>query len=153
MEIIEFDREFVERTKWIIKNTPCKYEITLLLNCMLALIALPTERTKGGQFSSATDIKFQNGCVDKLKAMDVIKKSTSDDKTFRTVKNALSHMYIEPVNQDQKIAYIRLCDKAPGEQNYHTELEFSADQLKEFALYVAELHLERFKCAKNKIMR
>ena len=71
MEMVEFDREFVERTKWIIENTSCKYEITLLLNCMLALVALPTERTK-----SKGDADFQNRCVSKLKEMKVIEKES-----------------------------------------------------------------------------
>lgn len=149
MEIVEFDTEFVERTRWIIENVPCKYEITLLLNCMLALVALPTERTKGKKFKFATNEEFKMHCVDKLKTMQVIIKSTSDDKTFRTVKNALSHMYIEPVNQDQRITYVKLRDKNPGERYYHTELVFSVNQLKEFALYVADLHLERFGTAKD----
>ena len=86
MEIKYFDKEFVERTKNIVQ-TQCKddfeYDVTLLLNCMLGLVSLPTERTKPGQSS------FKQECVNKLKNMGVIVNSTDDDKTFRTVKNAL----------------------------------------------------------------
>lgn len=91
MEIKHFDKEFVERTKMIVQ-TQCRddfeYDVTLLLNCMLGLVSLPTERTKPGQSS------FKQECVNKLKNMGVIVSSTDDDKTFRTVKNALSHMNI-----------------------------------------------------------
>lgn len=139
MEMVEFDREFVERTKWIIENTSCKYEITLLLNCMLALVALPTERTK-----SKGDADFQNRCVSKLKEMKVIEKESTDDQTFRTVKNALSHMYVEPVNQGKAITHIKIYDKFPGRNQFHTKLVFNVQQLKEFALFVADQHLERF---------
>ena len=48
MEIVDFDREFVERTKKMIEYSSViksEYDVTLLVNCMLALIALPTERT------------------------------------------------------------------------------------------------------------
>lgn len=89
MEIKYFDKEFVERTKNIVQ-TQCKddfeYDVTLLLNCMLGLVSLPTERTKPGQNP------FKQECVNKLKNMGVIVNSTDDDKTFRTVKNALSHI-------------------------------------------------------------
>lgn len=151
MEIVQFDREFVERTKWIVKNVSCKYNITLLLNCMLALVSLPTERTKGKQNGTVADAEFQKNCVDKLKAMKVISTQTSDVKTFRAIKNALSHMYIEPVNQDALITCVKICDKEPNQEHYHTELNFSVEQLEEFALYVADLHLERFKNAKNTV--
>ena len=82
MEIKYFDKEFVERTKYIVQ-TQCKdeftYDVTLLLNCLLGLVSLPTERTR----SNST--LFKNECVNKLKIMGVIIKSTDDDKTFRTV--------------------------------------------------------------------
>lgn len=97
MEIKYFDKEFVERTKYIVQ-TQCKdeftYDVTLLLNCLLGLVSLPTERTK------PNSTLFKNECVNKLKSMGVIINSTDDDKTFRTVKNALSHMNIAPQNKD-----------------------------------------------------
>lgn len=58
--------------------------MTLLLNCMLGLVSILRERTKAGQSL------FKQECINKLKNMGVIKNSTDDDKTFRTVKNALS---------------------------------------------------------------
>ena len=64
MEIKHFDKEFVERAR-IIVQTQCKddfeYDVTLLLNCMLGLVSLPTERTKVDQIS------FKKECVNKLK--------------------------------------------------------------------------------------
>lgn len=152
MEIVNFDKEFVERTKWIVNNLSCQYEITLLLNCMLALVALPTERTKGQQNGTVADAEFQKKCVNKLKEMGLLDgQKSSDGQIFRTVKNALSHMYIEPENKGQVITHVKICDKIPKEDRYHTELNFSVEQLKEFALYVADLHLERFENAKNTV--
>ena len=139
MEMGNFDKDFVERTKWIVENISCQYEITLLLNCMLALVSLPIEKTETGGNSS----EFRRKCVEKLSELGVIEENTSPDKIFRAVKNALSHMYIEPVSQNQKITSIKIWDKLPGTERCHTRLNFSVSQLKEFALYVADLHLER----------
>ena len=141
MEIKYFDKEFVERTKNIVQ-TQCKddfeYDVTLLLNCMLGLVSLPTERTKPGQNS------FKQECVNKLKNMGVIVNSTDDDKTFRTVKNALSHMNIAPQNKDGGIDSIIIKDRRDRNSQFHTELHFTVPQLKEFALFVADKHLERY---------
>ena len=141
MEIKKFDKEFVERTKRIIEATPqdYNYEVTLLLNCLNGLISLPTERTKNRNPS------FKESCVKKLKQMGVISRETNDDKTFRALKNAVSHMYIEPVNQDQKICGVIFKDKLKGAEEFHTELSFSVAELREYALFVANQHLQRYK--------
>lgn len=64
MEIKYFDKEFVERTKEIVQ-TQCKetfeYDVTLLLNCLLGLVSLPTERTLNCGSS------FKQDCVNKPK--------------------------------------------------------------------------------------
>lgn len=141
MEIKHFDKEFVERTKNIVQ-TQCKddfeYDVTLLLNCMLGLVSLPTERTNHGHNS------FKQECVNKLKNMGVIVSSTDDDKTFRTVKNALSHMNIAPQNKDGVIDSIIIKDRRDRRSPFHTELQFTVLQLREFALFVADKHLERY---------
>lgn len=116
-----------------------KYDITLLLNCMLGLVSLPVEST------NSTHSHFATSCVQKLKELGVIVKSTNDKKTFRAVKNALSHMYIEPISRNEKIHTIILRDKCPDDTQYHTKLKFSPAQLKDFSIFVANLHLERFK--------
>ena len=139
MEMGNFDKDFVERTKWIVENISCQYEITLLLNCMLALVSLPIEKTETGGNSS----EFRRKCVEKLSELGVIEEGTSHKRIFRAVKNALSHMYIEHVSQNQEITSIRIWDKLPNYRECHTKLNFSVSKLKEFALYVADLHLER----------
>ena len=39
----EFDIEFMHRTKKIIEGYKGQYNVTLLLNCLLGLIVLPSE--------------------------------------------------------------------------------------------------------------
>lgn len=43
-----FDKDFVERTKELLNDAyyNTKKEVTLLLNCLLALVILPIERKK-----------------------------------------------------------------------------------------------------------
>ena len=109
-----------------------------MLNCLVGLISLPTERT------DPNNNAFISTCVDKLKEMGVITHFTSDEKTFRTIKNAISHMYIDAHNTSGIIASIVLADRLRRNMDAHTELHFTINQLKEFALFVADKHLERF---------
>lgn len=141
MEIVNFDKEFVERTRTIVEaqcNDESEYNVTLLLNCLMGLVSLPTERTQ------QDDTSFMAECVDKLNCMGVVKQSKNDEKTFRTVKNALSHMYIEPKNENGYVETVVLQDRYNRNAPAHTELHFKISELKEFALYVADKHLERF---------
>lgn len=144
MQMKEFDREFVERTKWIIQNVKCPYEATLLLNCMLGLVNLPTERAKTADNTE----DFQDACVQKLEEMGVIKRR--NDRLFYSPRNAMSHMHIELVNKNGEIKSAILSDRKPGSNYEHTRLEFTVDQLWEFALFVADKHLERLDKAQNK---
>ena len=43
-----FDKDFVKRTKNIIENISksTEYDVTLLLNCLLALVTLPLEQKR-----------------------------------------------------------------------------------------------------------
>ncbi len=142
MEIKVFDREFVERTISIIEHPSSiesEYDITLLTNCMLALVVLPIESTSNSSISK----KFRSEIVNELARMNVIKTNLDNGKLFRAIKNAISHMHIEFQNKDGNIDSIVFWDKIPGEKEYHTVLQFSAQQLKDFALFVANKHLNR----------
>ena len=143
MEMKDFNKEFVERTREMVEQLSsgkCKYEMTLLINCMLALVSLPTEETG----NTGDDETFKREIIAELNRLGVVEKYTNDDKLFRTVKNALSHMYIEVENKNGEINEIFFCDKKDRDaHHYHTKLKFNTQQLKEFALFVAEKHLER----------
>ncbi len=109
MEMKNFDKEYVQRTKKIIETMPkdYEYEVTLLLNCLNGLICLPIE--KEPDKASA----FEKECVDKLKELGAIIKETSDEKTFRTVRNAIAHAHVEPKNDDSRIQSLELIDIYP----------------------------------------
>ena len=85
-------------------------------------------------------------CVQKLEDMkDVIIRSDSENvkKLFRSLRNALAHINILVDNENGNIKYVYLRDKLPNAPKFHTELKFSVEQLREFALYLSDKHLER----------
>ncbi|MBP0958234.1 MAG: hypothetical protein J5997_12825 [Oscillospiraceae bacterium] len=139
MEYKKFEIDFVKRTIKII-NDLYYYEnnVTLLINCLIGLISYATEHT------SPDDVQFISLYIAKLNELGVIHKSTDDKKTFRTIKNALSHMYIESHSQEREITHICFSDKNPHSKKCHTIIEFKIEQLKEFALFVADEHLKRY---------
>ena len=146
MEIINFKKEFVERTKDNLEEIPRItrryeeniFEVTLLINSLIGLVSLPTEMT------IPHDKEFKSKCVEKLKELSVIKYYSDDEKLFRALKNAISHMNITVVNEYRTIKSIIIKDRTNASSPYHTELEFSIENLREFALFVADLHLQRF---------
>ena len=65
-----FDKDFVKRTKNIIENISksTEYEVTLLLNCLLALVTLPLEQKKVDKYNKSDKeaIEFQKKCINKI---------------------------------------------------------------------------------------
>lgn len=105
---------------------------------MLGLVNLPIEQTGNND-----DEAFKSACVQKLEKMGVIKKNINKDKAFRSPKNAVSHLHICPTSMGDSIEKIILSDMKGENAPPHTQLEFTIDQLREFALFVADKHLER----------
>lgn len=146
MEIINFKKEFVERTKDNLEKISYithKYgenifEVTLLINSLIGLVSLPTEMT------IPNDKEFKSKCVKKLKELRVIEYYSDDERLFRALKNAISHMNITVINEYRTIKSIIIKDRTNASSPYHTKLKFSIENLMEFALFVADLHLQRF---------
>ncbi|MEF2768361.1 MAG: HEPN family nuclease [Acutalibacteraceae bacterium] len=142
MEMPRFRRDFVVRTKEILENAgneDFEYDVTLLINCLQGLICLPIENNKNEK-------AFSEICVDKLRKLDVIEKECTDDKLYKSVRNAVAHMHIDPHNENGYINKIVLQDKNPDKgREYHTILSFTVPQLKEFALFVADEYLKRLR--------
>lgn len=71
-----FDKEFVERTRDLlasdIQGKALEYDVTLLLNCLLAMLTLPLERTRHKKDSN--DLLFKTKCTNFLKNNAIITK-------------------------------------------------------------------------------
>ena len=83
--------------------------------------------------------------------MKIIETVDSDEEyiIFYTVKNAISHCYIKTESLDDEITHIVFKERFSRNNQYHTILKFSVVQLMEYALFVAEKHLERYKIKKE----
>lgn len=141
MKYKNFKKDFVKRTIMIIESASnCQYEVTLLVNCLMGLVGLPTEKTP-----QTTDAKFIQTCVTELHRIHAVTKDSGDNqKTFRALRNAVAHMRISMSNEGGKIDSIQFCDAVNEAANSHTELSFTVQLLKEYALFVANEYLKRF---------
>ncbi len=167
-EMKNFNKEFVERTKDILKRNyrTEKYEVTLLLNCLLGLVSFPIELLKDEENEEAK--KFQEDCVNKLEELrdkDEEYLNPKADLTFRNIRNSIAHVGMEPrfyEKEIEKIIFIskdQLNTKSSNKYNiqeckvieennkeYIVTLKFgiSVKALYVFAKYVADEYLKRF---------
>ena len=167
-EMKNFNKEFVERTRDILKRNYEieKYEVTLLLNCLLGLVSFPIELLKDNGNRKAK--KFQEDCVNKLKELidrneDYL--NPEEDLTFRNIRNSIAHIGMEPHSHEKEIEKIMFISKDKitnknlekynvqkyqiikvSNKEYAITLKFyiSVKNLYVFAKYVADEYLERF---------
>ena len=144
-EMKNFNREFVERTIEILNNyySNTEYEITLLLNFLLAMVTLPIELQKNNTNKNAK--KFKIDCVTKLKELSTIKQNCNDDTIFENIRNAIAHLNINIENSNNKVEKIIL--KNLANKNFGTctlKISISPNNLKKFMEYVANECINRF---------
>ena len=147
----KFEKEFIERTLAILENLSEKteYEVTLLLNCLLALVTLPIEREKESDL-----IGFQRSCNKKLKGLKNSNNYIGDklpcNYFFRNIRNSIAHLYIEleesPINNQIDGVVLRNYTRA-GKCNF--QVSISVENLKVFAKFVAEEYLKVLKVKEN----
>lgn len=136
MEYTDFEKDFPERTLGILNSYKGKYEVSLLLNCLLALLVLPKEKLLNnipeeippGWGLTKENIKKVSceSCGYKLKEI------------VRHMRNAISHMRIKTANDDKgNIEMIRFKD------GRSFELEISVNNLKTFVTKLAKHVIEK----------
>ena len=140
----KFDKEFIERTLEILENLSSKteYEVTLLLNCLLALVTLPIEREKESDL-----VEFQRICNRKLKELKnpelYIGKKLSRKYFFRNIRNSIAHLYIDPKpNTNGKYIDGVILRNYTDSGNCNFLISISVENLKKFAVFVAEEYLK-----------
>ena len=144
-EILNFKKEFVERTMDIIDNCShaTDYEVTLLLNCLLGLVTLPIENEKNNDTNESQI--FKDICVNKLDELSSsFKVKDGEEKNiFRNIRNAIAHLNIKIENSPYKnkidsVTLINYKDKT-----ITLEFTIKVDKLKEFAKFVANEYINR----------
>ncbi len=151
----DFKKDFVLRTLNILRKyyDASEYEVTLLLNCLLALVSFPIE-LKQNEINIDAE-KFQNNCVNKLEQLknqeDYI--NTDQEHFFKNIRNSIAHINIKllPDKDKKKIENVLLWNEewiVNGIQRKKPKTTFrvniSVENLKIFAEYVAEEYLSEF---------
>lgn len=154
----KFDRDFVYRTINILDNCSkhTEYEVTLLLNCLLALVTLPIERNKNknNETQDLKTIKFQQDCINKIKQLrnkkDEFDRYNDEKNFFNNIRNSIAHLHIEleesPYEGEIDNIILRNAKDEKKFQNkeYTLQINISVDNLKIFAKYIATEYLNRF---------
>lgn len=152
----DFDRDFIERTIEILDNCSkyTKYDVTLLLNCLLALVTLPIERKKYHKniLLDSETVNFQKDCVEKIKQLKNEDNyyNDNDEYFFNNIRNAIAHLHIlvDKGKSDNMIENVTLIN-AENEHKFkdgiiNLSINISVENLRIFAKYVAEEYLKRF---------
>ena len=170
-EITNYKIEIIKRTKEILENDYPTYqekdrEVTFLMNCLLGLIIAISENEKkirtvlkgniDDDFLSLIPEKI--GFMDSKKIKDDLTNSdltqisinvqhkdnlTSKDKFWfvNKIRNAIAHQNIYGINENQKWVGVRLWNMNNDKKDF--EVIFQIDELKNFALKLAEMYLAK----------
>ena len=150
MEITDYEREFIERTRTILQNYDGEYKLTNAINCMLGLIILPNEmlnRSRSPKWDlSIAEIQELNFL--RIRQFEPIKNRRDGiteyyPKTLKVflkkVRNGLAHQNIRPININGFFTGVEI--KNLYGNIVDLEVEFSRHELEQFALFVAGEYL------------
>lgn len=155
MEIKKFEIEFVQRSKNLLEDYQGPWDMTNLINCTLGLIILPYENIKGKPSYSFWDADLgmiPNLPPFRLTIFEPIKNINNANITYypktlkvllQKIRNGLAHQRIEPLNPDGKFAGIIIKNYFDVAQTHQDlEIHLSQQELKSFALFVADEYLK-----------
>ena len=151
-----YEKEFVERTRHILKRYRGKYKLSNAINCTLGLIVLPNEMIRRSQ-NPIWDTPI-NEIVElahlRIRMFEPIQNKRRGvvsyyPKTLRIflkkIRNGLAHQNIEPVNRSRSFIGIKVrnyfTDNA-GNADLDLEIELNREELEMFGLFIAEKYLE-----------
>lgn len=142
-----FDKDFVQRTSELISGNiqekAVEYDVTLQLNCLLAMITLPLERKRNE--SNPVDQSFKKVCVDYLRNnANIIKGSFKQDThIMMDIRDSIAHLNIQ-VEPDPygNIEYVILKNDYSAKNSF--ECRITVKTLKEFAQLVSEEYLKHY---------
>lgn len=160
MEIKKFEIDFVRRTKDLLKyNGP--WDMTNLINCTLGLIILPYENIQENPppFWNTELDKITNLPSFELLRFEPIKEIKGPEfkyypKTLKVllqkIRHGLAHQNIEPINENGQFTGVIIKNYYPSNSgNLDLEVHFSQQELKNFALFIADEYLKNRTPAKT----
>ena len=152
--IAHYEREFVERTRQILKTYKGKYKLSNAINCTLGLIVLPNEMLYAfpnpiwdTPIADIVDLAYL-----RIRMFEPIQKKKKNvpvhfPKTLKTllkkIRNGLAHQNIEPVNNAHGLftGIIVRNYFSEGAVDLDLEIEFNRKELEHFALFIAGKYL------------
>ena len=152
--ISEFEVEFVERTKLILKRYRGEFKLSNAINCTLGLLVLPNENIQeyGGtiwekELSDIIELDFLK--IYTFEPIQAVRNGNFEYyrqtlKVFlKKVRNGFAHQNITPVNQGQIFTGLILRNHfTDQERTLDLEVEFSREDLEKFAIFIADKYLE-----------
>jgi hypothetical protein len=152
--IVHYEREFVERTRQILKTYKGKYKLSNAINCTLGLIVLPNEMLEAfpnpiwdTPIADIADLAYL-----RIRSFEPIQKKKKNlpvyfPKTLKIllkkIRNGLAHQKIEPVNNAHGLFTGIIIRNYFGDDagDLDLEIEFNRKELEQFALYIAGKYL------------
>lgn len=154
-EIAHYEREFVERTRHILKKYRGEYKLSNAINCTLGLIVLPSE-TLSESHDPIWDMlvsDIQELSYLRIRAFEPIQKKKRGvpvyfPKTLRVmlkkIRNGIAHQKIQPVNINGMFTGIMIRNyfgEDPANWDLDLEIEFDRVELENFAFFIAGKYL------------
>lgn len=148
-EMKDFNKDFVNRTIKLLKRKDDEkdLEVTLLLNCMLGMVVLPIERYKNDKEKVIIN-NYMIKCVKKLKQLagqtfKTDPENESETKIFCNIRNSIAHLNVTMSSYKGQIEKVTLKNYKTGNKRKETlSYTLSIDNLREFAIYIAEEYLK-----------
>ena len=151
---INYDIEFVERTKKIIAEYKGEYKLTILLNCMIGLVILPNERLQ----NIAPELWNRN--IEELpiysdlrvNIFNPIQKKDKETGGFiyyrktveiflKKLRNGIAHQNIQAINENGSFVGVIIRNKFRSIVDF--EVAFRRRELQKFANFIADQYLQR----------
>jgi len=156
----EFNIAFLSRTKQIVNDAFLKniteYEVTLLLNCCLALICLPLEKLNSFNVEDSLGEELFKGEIYAPSYPDGDPGGTDDMNNYnavlRALRNGIAHLGITILNDSNSkkikgviiIGSYTFSRAGSRHKDYVVEytFKFSVNQLRDFVILMADTYLK-----------
>jgi hypothetical protein len=156
-QVLDFDVDFVIRTKEILNDYNGPRDMSIILNCLMGLVILPFEKVKSNpnafwdtELTAIPNLpSFHQHIFEPIERLaKQNKQPILYPKTLRVflrkMRNAICHQNIEAINKNEKFASVSFRNyfEPTTRQYLDMHIEFTQDELKTFALFVAEQYLK-----------
>lgn len=147
-----YEIEFITRTKEILNKYNKRkggYKLTLLLNCLVSLIILPSERS-GFDKPPLWDIMTKHIDFFNTKIHPVWSdgKEHTLGEFVKKLRNGIAHQNINPINKNNQFVGVKIWN-INYKKAIDFEVEFNRHTLHEFANLIADQYLHHISAQKK----